>query len=270
MKPQIRTALFVPATRPDRYAKALAAGADAVIIDLEDAVELSLKAQARGYIAQFAATHPDASFLLRVNDATTEWFDEDLALCAQHPGISGIVLPKAESAGQVRRAAATGRPVLPIIESARGVLELAQIAGAESVERLSFGSLDLMLQLGTRPDTQGAALLLDHIRCQILLQSAAHELAPPLDGVYPSFADTEGLSAIATQVRDMGFGGMLCIHPAQLPVVHAVFAPTPAERDWAARVVAQADQSGLAAFQLDGNMVDAPVIERARRLLAAQ
>ncbi|QAA94046.1 HpcH/HpaI aldolase/citrate lyase family protein [Pollutimonas thiosulfatoxidans] len=270
MQPTLRSALFVPATRPERYAKALAAGADIVIIDLEDAVAPSLKAEARRHIDDFAAQFPQARFLVRVNDATTSWFDDDLALCAQHTGIVGLMLPKAESAEQIKRAASIGKPVVPIIESARGVLDLSSIAAAQGVDRLSFGALDLMLQLGTRPDTTGASLMLDHIRCQILLHSAAHGLAAALDGVYPDFSDAQGLTAIATQVRDMGFGGMLCIHPAQLAAVHAVFAPTPAELDWAERVVAHADESGTAAFQVDGKMVDAPVIARARRLLSAQ
>lgn len=268
MEPAIRAALFVPATRPERFAKALAAGAEAVIIDLEDAVERHLKDQARDHLRQFAQANPQAAVLVRVNDATTSWFDDDLAACAALDAVTGIVLPKAESAEQIKRAAATGRPVLPIVESARGVLALDGIAGAAGVERLSFGSLDLMLETGTTPDTAGARLLLDHIRCQILLHSAAHGLAAPLDGVYPNFSDQEGLAAIAGQVRDMGFGGMLCIHPAQIPVIQRAFAPTDADRAWAKRVVDLAESTGSSAFQLDGNMVDAPVIERARRILA--
>jgi len=269
MNATVRTALFVPATRPERFAKALAAGADAVIIDLEDAVEQDLKAAAREHVRAFALARPQASILLRVNGAATPWFEEDLAVCAGLPAVQGMLLPKAESADQVARVAACGKPVLPIVESARGVLALGELAGAEGVSRLSFGSLDLMLELGTAPDTPAAELLLNHIRCQILLHSAAHGLEAPLDGVYPDFKDAAGLAALAGRVRDMGFGGMLCIHPAQVPVIHAAFAPTQADMSWAARVVAMADETGSSAFQLDGKMVDAPVIERARRILAA-
>ena len=206
--------------------------------------------------------------LVRVNGAGTQWFANDLAVCAQLQGVQAVVLPKAESADQVRRVTDAGKPVLPIIESARGVLNLADIAAAKGVERLSFGSLDLMLETGTTPDTRGAAMLLDHIRCQILLHSAACGLDAPIDGVYPNFSDTEGLQNIATQVRDMGFGGMLCIHPKQVEVIQNVFAPSQTDLDWAQRVVQQADQTGSLAFQVDGKMVDAPVIARARRLLA--
>jgi len=269
MPKRMRSALFVPATRPERFLKALAAGADAVIIDLEDAVEHDNKDQARRNVEDFAAGNPAASFLVRVNDATTQWFAQDLAVCAGLDNVSGVLLPKAETAGQIAQARAAGKPVLPIIESARGVLSVGEIAAASGVDRLSFGSLDLMLDLGTAPDTVGATLLLDHIRCQILLQSRTHGLAAPLDGVYPDFADKAGLARLAGQVRDMGFGGMLCIHPAQVATIHAAFAPAAADVEWAGRVVATADATGSSAFKMDGKMVDLPVIERARRILAA-
>lgn len=267
MQASIRAALFVPATRPERFAKALAAGAEAVIIDLEDAVEHPLKEQARNNLREFAQANPQAAIFVRINDATTSWFEQDLAVCAALPSVQAVVLPKVESAQQVKRVADTGKPVVPIVESPKGVLALGEIAGVPGVQRLSFGSLDMMLETGTVPDTAGARILLDHIRCQILLFSAAHGLQAPIDGVYPNFSDDEGLAAIANQVRDMGFGGMLCIHPRQIPVIHAAFAPTDADRDWATRVVELADSTGSLAFQLDGKMVDAPVIERARRIL---
>lgn len=267
MQPQIRSALFVPATRPERFAKALAAGADAVIIDLEDAVQHDLKDQAREHLRDFASAHPQATFWVRTNDATTSWFNADLALCAAHQNIKGIILPKAESALQVQQVTQAGKTVLPIIESPKGVLALAEIAAQQGVERLSFGSLDLMLELGTAPDTAGAALLLNHIRCQILLHSAAYGLAKPLDGVYPNFSDQDGLSALAGQVRDMGFAGMLCIHPAQIATIHAAFAPSADDIAWAKRIIEIADATGSLAFQMDGKMVDAPVIERARQIL---
>ncbi|MGB3288829.1 MAG: CoA ester lyase [Burkholderiaceae bacterium] len=269
MSSKTRSALFVPASRPERFAKALAAGADAVIIDLEDAVEHEAKAVARRHVREFAQANPQASFFVRVNAAPTPWFDDDMALCRELPALAGILLPKAESAEQVGKAYAAGKPVLPIVESAAGVLALDELASAKGVERLSFGSLDLMLELGATPDTVGAQLLLDHIRCRILLHSATHRLAQPWDGVYPNFADKDGLAVVARQVRDMGFGGMLCIHPAQVAVIHSVFSPSAADLDWARRVVAMAQETGKLAFQLDGKMVDAPVIERARRMLDA-
>lgn len=270
MQAPMRSALFVPGNRPERYAKALAAGADAVIIDLEDAVAADDKDTAREHIASFAAEHPEARFLVRSNAADTPWFEADMALCAAHAAIVGVVLPKAESAGDLKRVRElTGKPIIPIVESAKGVLALDELAGAEGVERLAFGYLDLMLDTGTRPDTPGARLLLDHIRCRVLLSSAAAGIQAPLDGVHPDFRDSETLSSIVIQVRDMGFAGALCIHPAQVTVVHAAFAPSDSECDWARRVLAEFERTGSAAFQIDGMMVDAPVIERARRILAS-
>ena len=268
MRTSMRTALFVPGNRPERYAKALAVGADAVIIDLEDAVAADAKEAAREHVAGFGPDSSDVRFFVRCNAVDTAWFKADMALCRAHPAIAGVVLPKAESAMQVERVRElTGKPVLPIVESAKGVLALDELAQAEGVLRLAFGYLDLMLDTGTRPDTPGARVLLDHIRCRMLLSSAAAGIDSPLDGVHPDFRDSETLSSIAIQVRDMGFAGLLCIHPAQVAVVHAAYAPSQQERDWARRVVDEFERTGSAAFQVDGKMVDAPVIERARRIL---
>lgn len=270
MQSSLRSALFVPGNRPERFEKAFAAGADIVIIDLEDAVQADTKDEARSHIVRFAAAHPDHRFLVRSNAVDTPWFEADMALCRAHDAIVGVVLPKAETVGQLARTRElSGKPLIPIVESAQGVLALQELAAAEGVERLAFGYLDLMLDTGTRPDTPGARLLLDHIRCRMVLCSAAAGIQAPLDGVHPDFRDTETVAGIAVQVRDMGFSGVLCIHPAQVAAVHAAFAPSGQERDWAQRVVAEFERTGSAAFQVDGRMVDAPVIERARRILAA-
>ncbi len=264
----LRTALFVPAIRPDRLPKALASGADAVIVDLEDSVPHDAKGAARRHLAEFARAHPDERFMVRINDGTTAWFDEDLALCRELPNVVGIVLPKAAAARHVHIVSGAGKPLIPVIESARGLRELDGIASAAGVWRLSFGILDLMLEFGTRPGTEGAERVLDQVRYQILLHSCMNGLPPPLDAVHADFSDLEGLARRIALARDMGFGGMLCIHPAQIPVVHAAFVPSPEELDWARRVVAEADRSGALAFRVDGRMVDLPLIERARRLLA--
>lgn len=263
----MRSVLFVPATRPERFSKALAAGADGVIIDLEDAVERQHKDAARQNLAAFVQAHPDSAVFVRVNDATTPWFADDLAVCRQFSGVAGVLLPKAESAEQIRLAHAGGKPVLPIIESAKGVLALGAIAAQPGVSRLSFGSLDLMLDLGATADSEGAGLVLEQIRCQILLHSRACGLAAPLDGVYPDFANLAGLAQQARRVRDMGFGGMLCIHPTQIATIHAAFASSQVETEWARRVIDMAESTGSSAFQLDGKMVDLPVIEQARKIL---
>src|SRR3546814_604654 len=168
---RLRSALFVPATRPERFAKALASGADAVIIDLEDAVERDAKDQARKNLAQFSSENRGVRFLVRINDAGAPWFNADLALCGELSSVVGIMLPKAESAQQIADVSATGKPVFPLIESAQGVHAMGAIAGAEGVSRLSFGILDLMLDMGVAPDTPAAAILLNQVRFNILLQS---------------------------------------------------------------------------------------------------
>lgn len=264
----VRTALFVPGSRPERFAKALASGADAVIVDFEDAVEASLKAQARDNLEAFLAANPDARVRVRVNAAGDPEQAADLELCRRLPGVIGILLPKAERAMQVRIAASCGKPVWPLIESARGLLALGEIAACEGVERLTFGGLDLALDIGMNSGTQAAAVVYDQVRLNLLLHSRVNDLQPPLDTVFPAFDDAEGFAATIRHGRDLGLLGALCIHPKQVGVAHAALAPNADELDWARRVVTAAE-SGAAAFQVDGQMVDAPVLSRARRLLAS-
>ncbi|QJP09258.1 HpcH/HpaI aldolase/citrate lyase family protein [Pseudomonas multiresinivorans] len=264
----VRTALFVPGSRPERFAKALASGADAVIVDFEDAVEASLKAQARDNLEAFLGANPEARVRVRVNAAGDPEQAADLQLCGRLPGVIGILLPKAERAMQVRIAASSGKPVWPLIESARGLLALGEIAACEGVERLTFGGLDLALDIGMSSGTQAAAVVYDQVRLSLLLHSRVNDLQPPLDTVFPAFDDAEGFAATLRHGRDLGLLGALCIHPRQVAVVHAALAPGADELDWARRVV-EAAQGGAAAFQVDGQMVDAPVLARARRLLAS-
>lgn len=264
----VRTALFVPGSRPERFAKALACGADAVIVDFEDAVEASLKALARDNLEAFLGANPEARVRVRVNAAGDPEQAADLQLCGRLPGVIGILLPKAERAMQVRIAASSGKPVWPLIESARGLLALGEIAACEGVERLTFGGLDLALDIGMSSGTQAAAVVYDQVRLSLLLHSRVNDLQPPLDTVFPAFDDAEGFAATIRHGRDLGLLGALCIHPRQVAVVHAALAPGADELDWARRVV-EAAQGGAAAFQVDGQMVDAPVLARARRLLAS-
>jgi len=263
----LRTALFVPASRPERIPKALAAGADAVIVDLEDAVEPLAKDSAREALCDFLGTQPQARVWVRVNDASTPWHEDDLRACQGQPGVAAIMLPKAESAAQVRHAAQTGIGIVPIIETARGVVNVAEIATAPGIVRLSFGGLDLGADLNLTPDTEGEAVLLNHSRAQVLLHSRAAGLVAPLDGVYPDIQDGAGLRMAATRARDMGFTGMMCIHPSQIGVVHDAYLPPAAEVEWARRVMQAYRDNSAGAFRLDGKMVDAPVVARARQVL---
>lgn len=262
----IRSALFVPATRPERIPKALAVGADVVIVDLEDAVAEDLKREARTNLEGFLAENPEARLLVRINAPTHPEQAEDLQLCARHRGVIGVLLPKVESAVQVALAAGCGKPVWPIVESARGLAHLPEIAHAPGVERLSFGALDLGLDLGLASGSAAAERMLDQARYALLLQSRLAGLASPLESVFPDIKNLPGLARATADARDMGFGGLLCIHPSQVAVVHETLMPSPQELDWAQRILA-AGASGDGVFVVDGQMVDAPVIGRARRLL---
>jgi len=265
----VRSALFVPGSRPERFAKALAAGADAVIVDFEDAVEEPLKRQARDHLAAFLQNHPQASVWVRVNAPDHVEHAADLTFCKQHAGVAGVLLPKAESAAQVAAVWQTGKPIWPIIESAKGLLALEPIAHAPGVERLSFGGLDLALDLNLNSGTFAAQMFLDQARMSVQLHTRGADLLPPLDGVHPAIGDPEGLHRSIRHAYDMGYGGALCIHPKQVPVIHAALAPSAEDLSWAKKVVdASAAANGAGAFQQDGQMVDAPVLLRAQRLLA--
>lgn len=262
----VRTALFVPGDRGERIPKALASGADGVIVDLEDAVAAASKAKARQIIREFLDSTPDARLLVRINAADTSEHAEDLAL-ASHPGVTAVLLPKAETAEQVRYVNATcGKPVWPIVETAIGILAVPELVWAQGVERLALGTLDLGLDLDLKPGTAGGETMLDQARFSLVLHSRVAKLPSPIDGVYPVLADKAGLAEAAARSKAAGMGGMLCIHPSQVDSINAAFSPDQGELDWARRVVETSKQSN-GAFSLDGQMVDAPVIERAARIL---
>lgn len=262
----VRSALFVPGSRPERFAKALASSADAVIVDFEDAVEEALKPQAREHLAAFFSEQPEARLWVRVNAADHPQHAEDLAFCKRYPQVTAVVLPKAENRAQASTAANTGKAVVPIIESARGLLHLGEIAQVPGVLTLAFGGIDFALDLDLNDGTASAKFALDQARLQVVLHARAAGLAPPLDGVYPSIADDSGLRAAINHARDMGFAGALCIHPRQVPLIHGELTPSVDQLEWAQRVVDGAAGSP-GAFQLDGQMIDAPVLARAQRLL---
>ena len=266
-KSVVRSALFVPATRPERIPKAIATGADRVIVDLEDAVQENLKEQARENLDRFLSENLRAQILVRVN-APDHWTHAaDLDLCRRHAGVIGILLPKAENAEQVSTAASTGKAIWSIIESAKGLAALNSIASAQGVERLSFGSLDLGLDLNLTTGSRAAEEVLSHARYAVLLWTRVAGLAPALDGVFPSIEDTTGLHDAVQFARDMGFGGALCIHPTQVAIIHQAQKPNLEELHWAQRII-EAARSGEGVFVLDGQMVDAPVIGRAQAILA--
>lgn len=256
------TWLFVPGSRPERFAKAAGAGADVIIVDLEDAVPADAKAAARENLR--SAWPIGSSVAVRINGRSSPEFDDDVALCREL-GPVGVVLPKTESAQDVEETAeATRSPVLGLVETARGFVNLGEICAAPGLARLVFGSIDLALDLGVAADAA-----LDTSRSDLVRWSAACGLPAPLDGVSPSINDAAAVERDSRRAKEWGFGGKLCIHPAQLPVVRDAMRPSTEEVRWARRVIEADEQALGAAVSLDGMMIDRPVVERARRLLRA-
>ncbi len=270
---QARSFLFVPGHRPERFAKALASGADAVVLDLEDAVPLAEKPAAR---AAIAAAWPSlaggtVALVLRLNAPASAVGADDLAWLGHHPAIAGtaiLMVPKAESGADLQavRRVAPQAALLPLIESAAGWAQLGEIAAQPGVARLVLGHIDFQADTGIRCDDDEREL--DALRFAIAMHTRLHRLAPAVDGVTTALDDEPRLRADTARALRFGFGGKLCIHPRQVAVMHDAMAPTDAELDWARRVVAADEAAGGAAVQLDGRMVDLPVVLQARRVLA--
>jgi citrate lyase subunit beta / citryl-CoA lyase len=259
-----RTYLFVPGNRPDRFEKAQQSGADAVILDLEDAVQSTQKDLAREAVASWL--QPARPVYVRINGTGTLWFERDLEVVCL-PGVLGVVLPKAEQPEQVAEVGArlTGEArVLPLLETALGVWNAHALAQAPRVERLAFGSVDF--QLDTSITGEQEELL--YARSGLVLASRVASILPPVDGVTMALDDLTRLRDDVARARRLGFGGKLCIHPKQVETINRGFAPTEAERAWARRALEAARATGAGALRLDGELIDRPVIERARSILA--
>ncbi len=257
--------LFVPGDRPERFNKALQSGAGVVIVDLEDAVAPANKSAARDALAAWLDSSDSMPVMLRINAATTAAFTDDLRL-STHPGICGVMVPKAEQAQVLAHVAAClpGKRLLPLIESAAGFDSLRTMAAAPCVQRLVFGSIDFQVDLGIEGDDD--ALL--YFRSQLVLASRLAGLDAPVDGVTQALDDEAAVVRDTARARRLGFGAKLCIHPRQVAAVNRGFSPSAAEIEWAQRVVAAAQNSAGAAVAVDGSMVDAPVLLRAQALLA--
>ncbi|EJM57803.1 citrate lyase beta subunit [Pseudomonas sp. GM49] len=262
-----RSYLFVPGSRPERFAKALTSGADAVIVDLEDAVAESEKASARQALVNWL--DGQAPVYVRINGYGTPWYEEDLAALGWHPSVAGLVIPKAWDPAQLESLVSQCRPgltLLPIIESAAGFAAMQDVAQVPDVQRLMFGTIDFQVDLGTQLSEQE----LNTYRCQFALVSRLASIGSPVDGVTTVLDDDAVLQEAARQSRRFGFGAKLCIHPRQVTAVHAGFRASPSECDWARRVLHAAAASGGEATVVDGEMVDVPVILRARAILHSQ
>lgn len=259
----LRSFLFVPGNRAGRFAKALDAGADAIIIDLEDAVAADEKAAARAAVMQASFAAQGVSVYVRVNAVGTPWFEDDLAVL-QHPGICGVMLPKAESAVQIARVSARAPcRVIPLIETAAGLCNVQEIVRATGVERLAFGSIDFQLDL----DCEGSETALLHARSQLVVISRGAGVPAPIDGVTLAVDDESRLVRDALHAKALGMGGKLCIHPRQVGAVNAAWQPAPEEIAWAHRVIAAGGAADANVAAVDGAMVDRPLLLKAQRIL---
>ncbi|CAL9428487.1 Citrate lyase subunit beta [Streptomyces sp. enrichment culture] len=265
------TWLYAPGDRPAVVAKALASGADVVVIDLEDAVAPDRKAYARAATAELLRDPQPVPVHVRVNALGGPWGEADLAAVAPAPGLSGLRLPKVSSPSEVVRAArrtvsARGGalPLYALLESALGIERAHAVATAHPALRgIAIGEADLRADLGLRDDAG-----LDWSRSRVVVAARAAGLAPPTQSVHPDIRDLEGLTASCARGRALGFLGRAAIHPRQLPVIERAYLPGEEEIEQAETIVkAAATEQGAQALP-DGRFVDAAVVAAAQRTLA--
>lgn len=278
----LRTLLFTPGNVARRVEKALGSEADAVILDLEDAVPVSEKENVRPAVAAALQQPRAGACYVRINALVTGLTIDDLDAVVS-PALDGIMVPKVEQPSDLekidwylaylekkRSIPAGAVDLIPLIENARGVENAAAIAGAvPRVKRLCFGAVDYTADLGVSLTADGAEIY--YARARLVNASRAAGLEPPIDTVYTGIGDAEGLAKDSRTARALGFQGKLLIHPAQIEPVNRIFTPSREEIAFARKVVdafREAEAGGRAAITLDGGkFVDYPVVQNARRLL---
>jgi citrate lyase subunit beta/citryl-CoA lyase len=261
-----RSFLFVPADRPDRFSKALATRADRIIIDLEDAVAPAAKVAARDNLVNWLASGQASDVVVRVNAVTTPWHADDMRAMAGLARVVGVMLPKAEAAdaiAETRAKLSDDKGLIGLVETVRGVADLRAVAGTPGLSRLAFGTVDFCLETGI----EGQGPELDFVRAQLTLESCLAGLAAPIEGVTVDLKAPDVLEADIARARRYGFGGKLCIHPAQVDPVNTGFSPSAHSIDWARRVI-EAAKSGSGAITVDGKLVDRPIVLQAEKILA--
>jgi citrate lyase subunit beta/citryl-CoA lyase len=264
-----RSFLFAPGSEERKLSRALESSADAVVADLEDAVAPAEKPAARNLALRLLTeAGPGPARLLRVNAAGTEWHHDDLSAVAD-AAVDGVVVPKA-TVDEVRTVGErVGLPIVAIVETARGLREAFEIASDEHVEALMLGAVDLGLELGLEPRDDGQEILF--ARSSVVVDSAAARLRGPIDRVWVDVRDLDGLARDCAVGRSLGFRGKALVHPDQIAPTHEAFAPSESELARAREIVAAFDRAvadGRGVVALDGEMIDAPVVERARELLS--
>ncbi|MEM9062006.1 MAG: CoA ester lyase [Pseudomonadota bacterium] len=279
----LRSLLFAPGSHPRKVEKVFDAGADAVILDLEDAVAFSEKEAVRTDVVAALQTPRVCLGYIRINALETDFGFDDLEICTA-PGVDGLILPKVESPAELekadwamaafekRRGLAVGQvDLIPILETGRGIAAAREICSAAParVRRISFGAADYTRDMGMVWTPSEHAC--EAARAELVLASRIAGIEPPIDSVWARLDDETGLITSSKRVMEMGFQGKFCIHPKQIAPVHAAFTPSAEEVAHARSVVEafeQAEAAGSASIQIDGQFVDYPVVASARRTLA--
>lgn len=265
--------LFVPAIDIHRVPKAFARGADAVIIDLEDAVSESVKIQSRQNVVDYLSSADVKPVWVRINASSSTYQAMDIDTLKSLPltalnNVLGVYVPKAEKANDIESVRhALGKPVIALVETPEGIANIPELAKAHGLTALTYGFLDICEKLGVRADSEAGQMVANQIRYSLLLHSNINGLTAPIECVYPPFNDNDGLSQRVTWCTDLGFSGMLCIHPNQVAIVNELARPTVEQLAFAKKVADHYAATGLAAFAIDGQMVDTPVIVQAQKLL---
>ncbi|MEK6986142.1 MAG: CoA ester lyase [Candidatus Thermoplasmatota archaeon] len=275
--PRMRSLLYTPADRPERYTKAWREGAaDIVAADLEDAVAPANKQAARKAVVAALKEVPRGATLraVRINAPDTPAFAADLdAVLAAGPDL--IILPKVESPEQIvrllariEREAVGATRLIAILETARGIVNAREICAVPSLAAVCFGAEDLSADVGMRRSPESREVMA--ARQWVVLCAAAAGI-PALDMITPDIRDLERTAREAREARDWGFSGKMCIHPTQAAAIHEAFRPSPEELAWARKVLAAVEKAGIGAggvVEVEGRMIDVPVIRQARRILA--
>ncbi|WP_190823452.1 HpcH/HpaI aldolase/citrate lyase family protein [Saccharopolyspora pogona] len=263
--------LYVPGDRPDRFDKAAASGADVVIVDLEDAVDAGRKDGARANaVAYLSEPRSGPAVHVRINELATRRGQDDLAAFAEAPGLAAVRLPKVESPADLDALDEVfgdrPMPAFALLESARGLANVHDIAAHPRIAGIALGEQDLTAELSI------GEVALDQLRLQAVVAAAAAGIGPVPMSVFANVRDEAGLLDSCRRGRDLGMFGRTAIHPAQIPLIRKAFRPTEAEVSRARAVVEAADRAeldGVGALVLpDGRFVDAPIIAKARRVLA--
>lgn len=277
-----RSYLFAPGNHPRKVAKVFAAGADAVILDLEDAVAVSEKVATRATVVEALQAPRTCRGYIRVNALDTEFTFGDIEAVVA-AGVDGIILPKVERAADVqmvdwmmrslerkRGLAVGGIDLMPIIETGKGVANVREICGAGGrLKRVSFGAGDYTRDMAI--EWTFAEGELAHARAEIVLASRINELEPPIDTVFIHIREHEAFTNSAVLARQLGFQGKFCIHPDQVALTNDAFTPSDEEIAWSRRVIEafkEAEAAGSASIQIDGYFVDYPIVVKAERVVA--